>query len=75
MNDNMESANKVAILSSLSLLDRFLAPIILIAMILGVIIGVYADGVEEAFNGARFAGVSVREFTYATRLWALAEQL
>ncbi|CAD6572525.1 MAG: hypothetical protein TREMPRED_000567 [Tremellales sp. Tagirdzhanova-0007] len=44
---------------SLSILDRLLAPLVLLAMILGVIIGVYAPNVQNAFNGAKLAGTSV----------------
>jgi ACR3 family arsenite transporter len=49
------------LLTSLSILDRFLAILVLLAMIIGVIIGVYAPGVQKAFNGAKFAGTSVRK--------------
>jgi ACR3 family arsenite transporter len=31
-------------------------------MILGVIIGVYAPNVQNVFNGAKFAGTSVRKY-------------
>lgn len=49
----------VAILNGLSILDRFLAFFVLGAMIIGVIIGEFADGVQEAFSGASFRGVSI----------------
>lgn len=39
-----------------------LALLVLIAMILGVVIGVYAPNVQQAFSGAELAGTSVREF-------------
>lgn len=38
-----------------------LALLVLIAMILGVVIGVYAPNVQQAFSGAELAGTSVRE--------------
>ena len=47
--------------SRLSLLDRLLAPLILLCMIVGVLIGVFVNGVQEAFNTVEFHGVSVRE--------------
>lgn len=50
-----------ALLKGLSFLDRFLAILVLLAMIGGVLIGYYVDGVAEAFSGATFEGVSVRE--------------
>ncbi|KIM52569.1 hypothetical protein SCLCIDRAFT_1223640 [Scleroderma citrinum Foug A] len=45
--------------SRLSLLDRLLAPLILLCMIVGVLIGVFVNGVQEAFNTVEFHGVSV----------------
>lgn len=50
-----------ALIKGLSILDRFLALLVLIAMILGVVIGVYAPGAQAAFSGAEFAHTSVRE--------------
>ncbi|KAK0223497.1 sodium bile acid symporter family-domain-containing protein [Armillaria fumosa] len=46
---------------SLSWIDRLLAPLVLLAIILGVIIGVYAEeGVEHTFKqGATWDGVSI----------------
>ncbi|KAL4262288.1 arsenical resistance-3 (ACR3) family protein [Pleurotus pulmonarius] len=45
---------------SLSFFDRWLALFILVAMILGVVIGVYAEnGVHSAFGGAQWNGVSI----------------
>ncbi|KAK0194048.1 sodium bile acid symporter family-domain-containing protein [Armillaria mellea] len=46
---------------SLSWIDRLLAPLVLLAIILGVIIGVYAEeGVEHTFkHGATWDGVSI----------------
>ncbi|KAJ7848592.1 sodium bile acid symporter family-domain-containing protein [Mycena olivaceomarginata] len=43
----------------LSILDRLLTPAILVAMIVGVIIGEYVPTVQEAFDTARFDGVSI----------------
>ncbi|KAJ7611241.1 sodium bile acid symporter family-domain-containing protein [Roridomyces roridus] len=43
----------------LSILDRMLTPAILVAMIVGVLIGVYVQGVQAAFNTATFHGVSI----------------
>lgn len=51
-----------ALLKGLGWLDRFLAPLVLLAMILGVIIGKFADNVEGVLKGATLEGVSVREF-------------
>lgn len=48
-----------ALFKGLSILDRMLALFVLLAMIIGVLIGNYADGVEEAFSGARWEGVSI----------------
>jgi hypothetical protein len=50
----------LALLTSLSILDRLLALLVLIAMILGVVIGVYAPNVQEIFNKEAFAGTSIR---------------
>ncbi|KAG9093273.1 hypothetical protein FRC06_011586, partial [Ceratobasidium sp. 370] len=45
---------------SLSFLDRYLAVFILLAMITGVLIGVYKeDGVQRAFAGASWQGTSI----------------
>jgi ACR3 family arsenite efflux pump ArsB len=48
---------------SLSWVDRLLAPCVLIAMIIGVILGNFAEeGVNRAFNGsAQWNGVSIRD--------------
>ncbi|KIO30787.1 hypothetical protein M407DRAFT_145761 [Tulasnella calospora MUT 4182] len=46
--------------NSLSFLDRYLAVFILLAMVCGILIGVYAErGVREAFGGAQWKGVSI----------------
>ncbi|TFY63586.1 hypothetical protein EVG20_g6255 [Dentipellis fragilis] len=46
---------------SLSLLDRLLAPLVLLSMIIGILIGVYAEsGVHRTFNdSATWQGVSI----------------
>jgi len=49
------------LLQKLSILDRLLTPLIILAMILGVIIEEFAPHVREAFDTARFDSVSVRE--------------
>ncbi|KAJ6590684.1 sodium bile acid symporter family-domain-containing protein [Mycena vulgaris] len=43
----------------LSILDRLLTPAILLTMIVGVLIGNYVPGVQDAFDTARFDGVSI----------------
>ncbi|KAJ6493012.1 sodium bile acid symporter family-domain-containing protein [Mycena sanguinolenta] len=43
----------------LSILDRLLTPAILVAMIVGVVIGEYVPTVQQAFDLARFDGVSI----------------
>ncbi|KDN35157.1 hypothetical protein RSAG8_11802, partial [Rhizoctonia solani AG-8 WAC10335] len=49
-----------ALFKSLSFLDRYLAIFILLAMIAGVLIGVYKEeGVQRAFNGASWQGTSI----------------
>ena len=56
-----DAAPSLGLLGSLSVLDRWLAPIVLLAMILGIIIGEYAPNVDKSFNGAKFADTSVRQ--------------
>ncbi|KAJ7096669.1 sodium bile acid symporter family-domain-containing protein [Mycena belliarum] len=46
------------VFKSLSIFDRLLSPAILVTMIAGVLIGVYVPTVQDAFNTARFDGVS-----------------
>lgn len=48
--------------SKLGLLDKLLTPIILLSMIIGVIIGEFVPGVQEAFDTVRFDSVSVRSY-------------
>lgn len=47
------------LLRRLSFLDRFLALWILVAMIVGVVIGYYVPGVQRSFATVQFASVSV----------------
>lgn len=44
----------------LSWADRLLTPAILLAMIVGVIIGEFVPGIQQAFDLAQFRGVSAR---------------
>jgi ACR3 family arsenite efflux pump ArsB len=53
-------SDKQALVKSLSILDRLLALFVLLAMILGVVIGVYAPNVQTVFNGAELAGTPIR---------------
>ncbi|KAK8844837.1 arsenical-resistance protein [Kwoniella newhampshirensis] len=48
-----------SLLLSLSWLDRFLAPLVLLAMILGVVIGKFASNVEAVLTGTTLNGVSI----------------
>lgn len=50
----------VVLVKKLSLADKLLTPAILLAMIIGVIIGEFAPGVQSAFDTARFGSVSAR---------------
>ena len=50
---------RLALLRQLSFLDRFLVLWILLAMIMGVLIGYYVPGVQESFQTVQFASVSV----------------
>jgi ACR3 family arsenite efflux pump ArsB len=51
------------IFKELSILDRLLTPLILVCMIVGVLIGNYVSGVQEAFDTVRLNEVSVRMWT------------
>jgi len=55
----VENITSKRLLSSLSFLDRYLAVWILLFMILGVIIGNFASGVQEAFQTVTFNSVSL----------------
>lgn len=61
---NCSSRSPSAVLiKKLSLTDKLLTPAILLAMIVGVIIGEFVPGVQPAFDTARFASVSARMYT------------
>lgn len=53
-----------SLLKELSWLDRLLTPLVLLSMIVGVIIGEFVSGVQEAFNTATFADVSLRKSSF-----------
>ncbi|EKD05004.1 hypothetical protein A1Q2_00703 [Trichosporon asahii var. asahii CBS 8904] len=53
------SASTTALLAGLSWLDRLLAPFVLLAMIIGVVIGKFAKNVEVVLQGASLNGVSI----------------
>lgn len=53
-------ASTTGLFKSLSFLDRYLAIFILLAMITGILLGIYAEhSVRKAFNGAQWEGVSI----------------
>ncbi|KAL4249998.1 arsenical resistance-3 (ACR3) family protein [Abortiporus biennis] len=54
-----EGVSARALLGRLGILDRLLTPAILIAMIVGVIIGEFVPSVQPAFNTVQFKSVSV----------------
>lgn len=53
-----ELAGPNSLLKGLSWLDRLLAPLVLLAMILGVVIGKFAPNVDKVLDSAKFEGVS-----------------
>lgn len=53
----------------LSLLDRLLTPLILLAMIIGIVAGILAPDVQDVFNSLEFRGVSLREHLRQLLLW------
>ncbi|WWD22612.1 arsenical-resistance protein [Kwoniella shandongensis] len=57
--DDKRSRGARSILLGLSWLDRFLAAFVLLAMILGVIIGKFANNVEAVLTGTTLNGVSI----------------
>ncbi|WVQ98386.1 arsenical-resistance protein [Kwoniella sp. CBS 9459] len=57
--DTQAQSNPRALLLGLSILDRFLALWVLLAMILGVLIGKFADNVDVILTTATLKGVSV----------------
>ena len=56
-----EKTNTTSFVKELSILDRLLTPLVLLAMIVGVIIGEFVPGVQHAFDTATFGDVSLRE--------------
>ncbi|KAG7562962.1 hypothetical protein FFLO_01652 [Filobasidium floriforme] len=58
-NASMPVRPESQLLKGLGWLDRFLAPLVLLAMILGVVIGKFADNVESVLTSATLEGVSV----------------
>lgn len=60
-NTTREKANTSSFVKELSILDRLLTPLVLLAMIVGVIIGEFVPGVQHAFDTATFGDVSLRE--------------
>jgi hypothetical protein len=54
----------IELFKRLSILDRLLTPLIIFAMIIGVIIGEFAPHVQQAFDTVRFDSVSVRAYTH-----------
>ncbi|KAI9471381.1 arsenite transporter [Zychaea mexicana] len=57
--DNSIRAEKEGSTRRLSFLDRYLAVFILVAMIVGVLIGYYVPGVQHSFETVQFGSVSV----------------
>lgn len=58
----IETSSTKVLIKKLSLTDKLLTPAILLAMIVGVIIGEFVPNVQPAFDTARFASVSVRTY-------------
>lgn len=58
-NSSVPTESPTGLLKGLGWLDRFLAPLVLLAMILGVVIGKYAKNVDDVLTGATVRGVSV----------------
>ncbi|KAI5920621.1 putative arsenite efflux transporter [Camillea tinctor] len=54
-----QKTQKQSALRSLGWLDRFLAVWVLLAMVVGILLGNYVPGVEGALDRGRFVGVSV----------------
>ncbi|KAI7889664.1 arsenical-resistance protein [Mucor mucedo] len=57
--NKQEDVQETALLRKLGFLDRFLLVWILLAMIIGVVIGYYAPNVQESFQTVQFGSVSV----------------
>ncbi|KAL4067417.1 sodium bile acid symporter family-domain-containing protein [Scleroderma yunnanense] len=56
---DVSGSQQRTLFSRLGLLDRLLSPLILLSMIVGVLIGVFVKGVQQAFDTAQFYSVSV----------------
>jgi len=54
-----DGAKKVSAFKSLGILDRFLAVWILLAMVVGVLLGNFVDEVGPALQKGKFVGVSI----------------
>jgi hypothetical protein len=72
-----EESPKQSAFKSLGWLDRFLAVWILLAMIIGILLGNFVPGTATALEKGQFVGVSVpigmahpRTFSYEIRSWA-----
>lgn len=73
--NSLTKASIAGVFKELSLLDRLLTPIILLAMVVGVLIGVFVPGVQKAFDTVSLNGVSVRELNSTQRMVALTNML
>ena len=58
-NANEPSRSKESVYAGLGWLDRLLALWILLAIVIGILLGNYADGVETALQRGEFVQVSV----------------
>jgi len=56
-----------ALFQKLSILDRSLTPAILVCMVVGVVIGEFVPGVQQAFDTVKFYSVSVRKYISLVR--------
>lgn len=60
------ASKRSELVESLSTLDRMLAFLVLIAMVLEIVIGTYAPGIQNASSDSELAGTSVPECTRLT---------
>ncbi|KAG1850348.1 sodium bile acid symporter family-domain-containing protein [Suillus subalutaceus] len=58
-NGHHDLAAPQALFQKLSILDRLLTPAILVCMVVGVVIGEFVPGVQQAFDTVKFDSVSV----------------
>lgn len=56
---NADGPRKVSAFKSLGILDRFLAVWILLAMVVGVLLGNFVEGTGPALQRGKFVGVSI----------------